>query len=96
MVDLRSVIDEAGGAARILSCGQPFAGAYMLPAVAWHLGRPLGGVRYCDFEPSTVFRSSPELGAAPEPFTLPAELNYRTTASSPTWEIRTACRPGPA
>lgn len=91
MADLRLLIDRAGGPAAVRSCGHTFSGPYMLPAVAWHMDLPIFEVRYFRFEPGAVFRSSPELGAPPEPLELPPELGYRTTTATGTWELRTAC-----
>lgn len=92
--DLEPLIADAGGAERLLACGRPYTGPFLVPAVAWELGTHIGDVRLEPEPPAVVFHVktiatvrwfSPGLRAG----------GTRTLARRGGWVLSADCR-GPA
>ena len=53
--DLETLVADAGGAERLLSCGNAYTGPFLVPAVAWELGTHIEDVRLEPEPPAVVF-----------------------------------------
>lgn len=53
--DLGRVIADAGGAERLSACGKTYTGPFLVPAVAWHLGKHFRDVGLRPESPAVVF-----------------------------------------
>ena len=53
--DLDPLIADAGGADRLLACGRPYTGPFLVPVVAWELGTHINAVRLDPEPPAVVF-----------------------------------------
>jgi len=90
--ELGPLVASAGGAAKLRACGHAYSGAYLVPAVAWHLNvhtievgfQPAG-------PPAVVFRSQTTRSSSPVP-PLGALSSAHTIAKSDRWRIVGTCR----
>jgi hypothetical protein len=90
--ELGPMVQRAGGAARLRACGNPYTGAYLVPAVAWQLHLHTAQVHVAPVQwPAVVFRvrTTQTSGAVPPLGTL---LPTRTAARNEKWRILEACR----
>ena len=91
--DLELVVADAGGAAAVRDCGQASTGAFLVPAVAWHLRVHAQDVGLTPTRPGVVFRvrTNPISSAVP-PLGDFALGPARTLAARENWRLLGACR----
>jgi hypothetical protein len=85
---LDGAVARAGGAKAVLACGEPFTGAYQVPALAWRLDVHTIRVGLLPHPPAVVFRAD---RSARMP-AVPAQPPYRLLASSGRWHVYGDCR----
>ena len=92
---LGPLVERAGGAARLRACGQPVTAAYLVPAVAWHLGVHISNVGLAPQRPGVAFRVHTTRDAPALPTLTPfGDLHgLRTLAHSSDWRVVAACGP---
>ncbi len=88
--DLEPAIDAAGGRERLLRCGDPYTGPFLVPLVAWHLEVHTVKVGLRARRPAVVFRAAHVKGAPVAPSTR-ALGSTRTLARNRSWRIAAAC-----
>jgi hypothetical protein len=93
---LAPLVARAGGPARVRACGVPVTGAYLVPAVAWHLGVHISDVQLVATRPGVVFRVHTTRGAPPLPTLGPFAGSHglKTLATTRDWRIVAACPAG--
>ena len=93
---LNPLFEQAGGAARLRACGHPATGAYLVPAVAWHLSVHISNVGLVAERPGVVFRVHTTRDAPAFPTLTPfGDLRgLRTLARSADWRVVAACGAG--
>ncbi|MCW2992381.1 MAG: hypothetical protein JWM73_2975 [Solirubrobacterales bacterium] len=92
---LSTVVDRAGGPGRVLACGPVTTGAYLVPAVAWHLGLRIEDVRLVAERPGTTLRvHTTDRSSALPTLTPLAGVAVKTLAFTPAWRIVTTCGAG--
>ena len=93
---LGSTVARAGGARRLLACGDPYTGPFEAPLVAWQLGVRISAVRFEPQHPAVVFRtqSNPDARAGPALDGIGGEGGVRTLAVGGGWRIVGSCRKG--
>jgi len=90
--ELGRVVDHAGGARPVRSCGPVTTGAYLVPAVAWELGLHLQDVRLVPEDPGTTLRVHSTARAPALPTLSPlGGAPIRTLAHTHDWRIVTTC-----
>jgi len=89
---LGEAIDDAGGVDRVRACGQPYTGAFLVPAVAWRLKVHTSRVGLRPLVPATVFRVRPTSSGRVQPTLqgLHGALEH-TIGSAPNWRIVVTC-----
>lgn len=82
---------QVGGRERVLACGQPFAGAFMVPLVSWYLKTPGITVGLHPTAPGATLsvRTTRHAGTLP---VAPADF-VPVTKVRP-WQVAAHCRPG--
>ncbi|MFL5844855.1 MAG: hypothetical protein ACJ762_09195 [Solirubrobacteraceae bacterium] len=89
---LPDVIERAGGADRVLSCGTVTTGAYLVPAVAWQLDLHIDQIALVPADPGTTLRVHTTNRSSALPTLLPlAGQPVHTLAFTPAWRIVTTC-----
>jgi hypothetical protein len=88
------LVSRAGGAERLLACGEPYTGPFQVPVVAWNLGVHTSQVTLKPERPAVVFRvqSNPAVRPGPSIAGLGGEAGVRTFATAPGWRVVGACR----
>jgi hypothetical protein len=91
---LATAVHRAGGAKRLLACGEPYAGPFQVPSVAWQLHVHTSRVSLAPARPAVVFRARPGPHNRPRPSlkALGGEAGVRTFANTGGWRIVGACR----
>jgi hypothetical protein len=90
--ELGPVVGAAGGAAKLRACGHAYSGAYLVPAVAWHLGVHTVDVGFApQGPPAVVFRSRTTRSSKPVP-ALGALSSAHTVVATERWRVLEACR----
>jgi len=89
---LEDVVAEAGGRERLLACGTPVTGDFLVPALAWQLGVHAEEVELESAPGSVIFRvhTNPGSRAVP-PLTGVEDVPVRTLASTRDWRVVAAC-----
>jgi hypothetical protein len=89
---LTEIVADAGGHERLLACGTPVTGDFLVPAVAWHLGVHAEQVELASAPGSVIFRvhTNPGSRAVP-PLTGVEDVPVRTLGSTRDWRIVAAC-----
>jgi hypothetical protein len=85
---LATAVRHAGGDRAVLACGQPFTGAYQVPALAWDLHVHTIRVGLAPHPPAAVFRTDGWPRMPPVPPSPP----YRELATAGHWQVYGACR----
>ncbi|HSD81672.1 MAG TPA: hypothetical protein VLB47_13470 [Solirubrobacteraceae bacterium] len=95
--DLPGAIERAGGRARLLACGRPYAGPFEVPKVAWQLRIHTSRVALRPKRPAVVFRTrtDPRFAAVPSLDGVGGEDAVRTLSATRYWRIAAVCGPGP-
>lgn len=86
--DLSAVVERAGGAELLRSCGPLYAGRYRFPLVAWHLRAHISDLSLAPQAPGVVFRSKLTPG---EPTSPPVPAGFELVAGEGAWEVHAAC-----
>jgi hypothetical protein len=91
---LSGTVARAGGAQRLLACGDPYTGPFQVPLVAWHLGVHASQVTLEPRRPAVVFRTQSNPGVPPGPGLegVGGEQAVRTLGVGGGWRIVGACR----
>jgi hypothetical protein len=90
---LARAVDAAGGARRLLACGTPYTGAFLVPAVAWQLHVHTTRVQLIPERPGVVFRVRTSTGGRAGPSLRGLGAGpVRTLAATRDWRIVAACR----
>jgi hypothetical protein len=91
---LSVAVSQAGGAKRLLACGDPYTGAFQVPSVAWQLHVHTSRVQLAPERPAVVFRARnvPTDRVHPSVVNLGGEAAVRTLANVAGWRIVGACR----
>lgn len=87
--ELTHAVRDAGGADKVLSCGQPATGPFYVPVLAWNLGLHVEQVYREPALPGVVFRAGIH---RPPPAPGPRS-SYRAIAGSGRWRVLAACAP---
>ena len=90
--DLPQAIARAGGRTRVRACGQPFATALQVPAVAWQLRVATGRVGIEPRGPGTYFRGPPALQPPDVPAPPATSGGLRPIARLGEWTVSAHCR----
>jgi hypothetical protein len=85
---LDGAVARAGGAKALLACGEPYTGAYQVPALAWRLHVHTIRVGLDPHPPAVVFRADRAVRMPP----VPPQPPYRLLASSGRWHVYGDCR----
>jgi hypothetical protein len=93
---LGDAVRRAGGAERLLACGQPFTGPFQVPAVAWRLGVHTTRVGLRPRVPGVALRAANRRGGTGGPALagLGGEGAVRTFAIASGWRIVGNCGGG--
>jgi hypothetical protein len=93
---LATAVERAGGAQRLLACGQPSTGPFQVPVVAWELDVHAERVHLDPTVPAVAFRVRNTPGGPPAPALAPigGEAGVRTFATAAGWRIVGRCRAG--
>jgi len=93
---LDSAVVQAGGAGAILACGEPYSGAFQVPAVAWRLNLHTVDVGLRRRPPAVAFRARTTSATNPVPplESIGGENGTTTLAIAGGWRIVGACRDG--
>lgn len=90
--ELGPLVATAGGAAKLRACGHAYSGAYLVPAVAWHLRVHTNDVGFQPAgPPAVVFRSQTTRSSSPVP-PLGVLSSAHTIATGSRWRIVGTCR----
>ena len=91
--NVAGAIQAAGGRKALLACGDPYAGPFQVPVVAWHLHVHTSAVQLVPVSPAVVFRAANARGGRPGPAlaTLGGESGVRTAAIGGGWRIVEQC-----
>ena len=91
---LGPVVAQAGGAERLLACGEPYTGPFQVPLVAWHLRVHIDRVLLEPKRPGVVVRTQSNPGVPPGPPLdgVGGEAGVQTFAIGGGWRIVGACR----
>jgi hypothetical protein len=91
---LGDVVHRAGGPRALLACGDPYAGPFQVPAVAWRLGIHSNRVALDPRAPAVVFRArNASRGAVAPPLAgVGGEAAVRTLATGDGWRVVGRCR----
>jgi len=89
---LEDVVAEAGGRERLLACGTPVTGDFLVPALAWQLGVHAEEVELQSAPDTFIFRvhTNPGSRAVP-PLTGVEDVPVRTLAATRDWRVVAAC-----
>jgi hypothetical protein len=89
-----TIVARAGGAERLLACGDQYTGPFQVPVVAWNLGVHTSQVTLEPKRPAVVFRvqSNPAVRPGPSIASLGGEAGVRTLATARGWRIVGSCR----
>jgi hypothetical protein len=91
--ELPAVVRSAGGAEALKRCGDPYAGPFQVPVVAWNLRMHTKDVQLAPRAPAVVFRSRTTSYSRPGPGLDGVGVGDETTAATGVrWRIVTACR----
>jgi hypothetical protein len=82
--DLPSIIDRAGGEARLRACGMAYTTRFHVPAVAWELHRHIDDVE--------IFPFAPGAAIAPRHSALSRDRRFTIVARSERWVAALGCR----
>ena len=93
--ELPDLVRDAGGAAALKRCGDPYTGAFLVPVVAWYLHVHTGTVQLAPKVPAVVFRVKTTGRSRPVP-SLRGVGDDRTLATGKMWRIVDACGSGAA
>jgi hypothetical protein len=93
---LGTAVERAGGAGRLLACGEPSTGPFQVPVVAWELDVHAERVHLDPTVPAVAFRVRNIPGGPPAPALEPigGEAGVRTFATAAGWRIVGRCRAG--
>jgi hypothetical protein len=91
--ELPAVVRSAGGAEALKRCGDPYAGPFQVPVVAWTLRMHTKDVQLEPRVPAVVFRARTTSRSRPVPL-LDAVGDDTTAATGVRWRIVTACGSG--
>jgi hypothetical protein len=88
------VVRAAGGRHALLHCGDPYAGDFQVPVVAWQLHVHQTQVGIAPRAPAVVFRTRNAIGGRPGPSlaAVGGEAGVRTLAAGSGWRIVGTCR----
>jgi hypothetical protein len=91
---LGGVVQRAGGRDALLACGDPYAGPFQVPAVAWQLRIHANRVQLDPRAPAVVFRArnATRGPVAPALAGVGGEADVRTLAASDGWRVAGRCR----
>jgi len=89
--DFPAVLARAGGRARVLGCGRPYATALQVPAVAWYLRVATGRVGIEPAAPGVLFRGPPRLQPPDAPAPAPTAGGLRPVARLGGWTVSSSC-----
>jgi hypothetical protein len=91
---LSAAVSQAGGAKRLLACGDPYTGAFQVPSLAWQLHVHTSRIQLAPERPAVVFRARnvPTDRVHPSLVNLGGEAAVRTLANVDGWRIVGACR----
>jgi hypothetical protein len=89
--DLDAALAQAGGRERVLACGRPVTGPYLVPALAWRLRIHSREVVLDSPPPAVFFRAAATGGAEPVPDPDPAAVPI---ARAGPWRVLGACGRG--
>ncbi|HEY6760275.1 MAG TPA: hypothetical protein VI318_12330 [Baekduia sp.] len=92
---LPGLIRDAGGAAALKRCGDPYTGPFLVPVVAWNLKVHTLDVGVTPRRPAVVFRVRTTSRARPVP-TLRDVGDEKTLATDGMWRIVASCGGGSA
>jgi hypothetical protein len=89
---LGDAVADAGGARRLLACGRPYTGAFLVPSVAWRLHVHTSVVAVDPQPPAVVFRVRNTIRARPVP-TLRGlgKARQHTLGGAENWRIVGTC-----
>ena len=98
MDGLGKAVHRAGGAKRLLACGDPYSGPFQVPAVAWRLRVHTSRVHLNPIRPAVVFRTRTTTRSVPGPpvDAIGGEPALTTFAIASGWRIVGVCRGGAA
>lgn len=85
------LVERAGGRNELLACGEPYTGAFLVPALAWELGVHTNQVKLEPVRPAVVFRVRTVEGARPVPALGAIRGTQGTRATGPGWRVVAAC-----
>lgn len=93
--ELGTAIARSGGAGAVLACGDPYAGPFQVPAVAWELRVHIDRIQLEPAAPAVVFRARNRRHEPPGPplDALGGEDGVRTLAATPLWRVVGTCGP---
>jgi hypothetical protein len=91
---LAGTVQRAGGAEALLACGEPYAGPFQVPVVAWQLRVHATRVQIEPRAPAVVFRARNATNARPGPSLagVGGEAGVRTLAVGGGWRVVGRCR----
>jgi len=91
--ELPGLVADAGGAAALRRCGDPYTGPFLVPVVAWNLHVHTQDVGLVPRAPAVVFRVKTTNGSRSVP-SLGAVATAPTLATGSNWRIVGACGSG--
>jgi hypothetical protein len=94
--ELPDLVRDAGGAAALKRCGDPYTGAFLVPVVAWYLHVHTQAVQLKPTVPAVVFRVKTTMGSHAVPTLRNIAGGGRTLATGQSWRIVGACGSGAA
>jgi hypothetical protein len=91
---LTAAVSRAGGAKRLLACGDPYTGPFQVPSVAWQLRVHTSRIALAPVRPAVVFRARTGRYSRPSPSleALGGEAGVHTLAIAGGWRVVGACR----
>jgi hypothetical protein len=91
---LAGAVSRAGGAKRLLACGDPYTGPFQVPSVAWQLHVHTSRVQLAPVRPAVVLRARTGRYSRPGPSlaSVGGEAGVHTLAIAGGWRIVGACR----
>ena len=94
MDDLSLAVQLAGGAETVRRCGFIATGPFQVPALAWRLDLPIGGVGLKPRAPGSVFRAGGRPRPIPgaPPLAVP-DRRVREVARGMSWQVMSTCHP---
>jgi hypothetical protein len=88
--EVGGLVREAGGAAKLKACGNPYTGPFLVPVVAWNLRIHTKAVQLVPARPAVIFRVKTTGHSRPVP-SLRTIGAGTTVATGSKWRIVTAC-----